>query len=338
MVSIIVPVYNCEDRIRKCVESIIRQSYKNMEVLLIDDGSTDASGRICDAYAQEDSRVCVFHQKNAGASAARNKGITLAKGEYIQFVDSDDYIAEDMTERLVESIKQNGTFCAVCGYKHIQGKQIQEVRLKEQGSLSPGELERECPGIFGKCILNPPWNKLYRRKEISSYFDENLSLGEDLLFNLAYLKKAEKISFVDSCPYYYIEKEESLTKRYRSDSIQIAERLYKASMKFILENKLGKEAVNDVGRIFVKSVIYGCYDICVVSKMNRKEKKRTISDWLQKKTVQTALAHSCLENMQQRTAAFLMRKQYVAILMIFNRVKQAVSYLRNRKENYNEKN
>lgn len=331
MVSIIVPVYNCEDRIRKCVESIIRQSYKNIEVLLVDDGSTDESGQICDEYAAADKRVCVFHQKNAGASAARNKGITLAKGEYIQFVDSDDYIAEDMTERLVESIEQNGTFCSICGYVYIQGKRVREVKLQEQRSLALGEMERECPGIFGKNILNPPWNKLYIREEIVSHFDENLSLGEDLLFNLAYLEKAKEISFVEGSPYYYIEKEASLTKKYRADSIQIAERLYKASVKFILENSLGKEAVNDVGRIFVKSVIYGCYDICVVSKMSVREKKREITRWLQKKTVQTALAHSSLENIQQRMAAFLMRKQYIDILMIFNRMKQALSYLKNRK-------
>ena len=331
MVSIIVPVYNCEDRIRRCVESIIRQSYKNIEVLLVDDGSTDESGRICEEYAAADKRVCVFHQKNAGVSAARNKGITLAKGQYIQFVDSDDYIAEDMTERLVESIKQNGTSCSICGYVYIQGKQIHEVQLREHYSIAPDELESECPGIFGKNILNPPWNKLYIREEIDSYFDENLSLGEDLLFNLAYLKKAKKVSFVGVCPYYYIENETSLTKQYRADLIQIAERLYKASMKFILENRLGEKAVNDAGGVFVKSVIYGCYDICVLSKMSGRKKKEEITRWLQKKTVQTALAHSGLENMQQRMAAFLLRKQYIDILIFFNRMKQVLSYLRNRK-------
>lgn len=331
MVSIIVPVYNCEDRIRKCIESIIRQSYRNIEVLLVDDGSTDASGRICDEYAAADKRVCVYHQKNAGASAARNKGIILAKGEYIQFVDSDDYIAEDMTERLVESIKQNGTSCSICGYVYIRGRQIQQVQLQERCSLAPDELERECPGIFGKNILNPPWNKLYIREEIDSYFDETLSLGEDLLFNLAYLKKIKRISFVGGCPYHYIEKEASLTKQYRADLIQIAERLYKASIKFILENRLGEKAVNDAGGVFIKSVIYGCYDICVVSKMSVREKKKEIICWLQKKTVQTALTHSALENMQQRMAAFLLRKQYIDILMFFNRIKQVLSYLRNRK-------
>lgn len=331
MVSIVVPVYNCEDRIRKCIESIISQSYKNIEVILVDDGSKDESGRICDEYAAADCRVRVFHQENAGASAARNKGIVLAKGKYVQFVDSDDYIAEDMTERLVNSLERNETFCSMCGYIKIQGNQANEVRLQECTSLTLAELENKCPGIFGKNILNSPCNKLYIKEEIESCFDEKLSLGEDLLFNLEYLKKAEVVSFVGGTLYYYIEKEASLTKKYRADAIQIAERLYKASMKFILENRLGKSAVNDVGRIFVKSVIYGCYDICTVSKMSRQKKKKEIMWWLNKKTVQMALVYSDLENIQQQMAAALMKRHCVELLMIFNRMKQGLTLLKNRK-------
>lgn len=99
MVSIIVPIYNAEQYISKCIESILAQTYRDFELILVDDGSTDMCGKICDEYAKQDSRVHVIHQENKGVSAARNAGISLAKGEYIMFVDSDDFITENMLEK-----------------------------------------------------------------------------------------------------------------------------------------------------------------------------------------------------------------------------------------------
>ena len=114
-ISVIVPVYNCEKYIGKCIESILNQTFKDLELILIDDGSADESGKICDEYKIQDKRVKVIHEKNSGVSIARNVGINVAKGKYIGFVDSDDYLAPDMYESLYENLMKSHADVAICG-------------------------------------------------------------------------------------------------------------------------------------------------------------------------------------------------------------------------------
>ena len=119
-ISIIIPVYNVETYIHKCIGSVLAQTYRNIEVILVDDGSPDNSGIICDEYAKKDKRVIVIHKKNGGLSDARNAGIDAATGDYIVFVDSDDYIAPDMIEKLYETQKRNNADITVCGYRWVE--------------------------------------------------------------------------------------------------------------------------------------------------------------------------------------------------------------------------
>lgn len=331
MVSIIIPVYNCVDRLRTCLESIVKQTYSDIEIILVDDGSDDGSGRICEEFAILDTRIYVYHQNNEGASAARNKGLSLAHGKYIQFVDGDDYIASNMTEKLVKAVEINNTLCSICGYIKTSSNGEYWVDLKEHGTLAISELNNKCMNIFSKNILNSPCNKLYVKEKIELYFDSGLSLGEDLLFNLQYLDKLDKVSFVGGKLYHYIEREGSLTKKYRSDSIDIAEKLYKASIEFVLKHDLGDDAVQDVSRIFIKSVIYGFYDIYVVSDMSSKDKREKISWWMKMETIQTALKHSRLENKQQTVAAVFIKKRWLNLLLIFLKVKQLQSFIRSKR-------
>ena len=116
-ISIIIPIYNVKEYLKRCVDSVLNQSYKNIEVILIDDGSTDGSEKICDEYAKKDKRVVVVHQKNSGVSASRNKGIELATGKYIGFVDSDDYIHKDMFEKLYNSLISTSSSISMCNYQ-----------------------------------------------------------------------------------------------------------------------------------------------------------------------------------------------------------------------------
>ena len=114
MVTVIVPIYNCEDKLDRCVNSIQNQTYKNLEIILVNDGSKDKSGAVCDRLAASDDRIIVVHKKNGGVSSARNKGLELAKGEYIQFVDADDFLSEHMTERMVDVMEEQNTQMAIC--------------------------------------------------------------------------------------------------------------------------------------------------------------------------------------------------------------------------------
>ena len=119
LITVIVPVYNVEKYLRRCLDSIIRQTYQNLEILCIDDGSIDNSGEICEQYAARDARIKVIHQENQGLSTARNRGLDTATGEYIAFVDSDDYIAADVLEQLYQSAVSSDATCVICGYNCV---------------------------------------------------------------------------------------------------------------------------------------------------------------------------------------------------------------------------
>ena len=142
-ISVIVPVYNVEKYLRKCIESILNQTFREFELILVDDGSTDSSGKICDEYALKDSRIKVIHKENGGASSARNAGLDVAKGEYIGFVDSDDWIEMDMYGELYRLIKENNTDISVCGINNIKDIKYKNENLKEKIQIIKKEGE-EC--------------------------------------------------------------------------------------------------------------------------------------------------------------------------------------------------
>src|SRR5699024_4494271 len=126
LISVIVPVYNVEKYVRRCIDSICGQTYSNLEIILIDDGSTDSSGKICDEMAAKDGRISVIHQENKGLSQARNAGLDQAKGEYIAFVDSDDYLSLNMYECLLKSLKENNADVVRCAIKNVyEGENIE---------------------------------------------------------------------------------------------------------------------------------------------------------------------------------------------------------------------
>lgn len=234
MISVIVPVYNSEKNLKKCIESVLKQSEKELELLLINDGSTDKSAEICRKYEKRDKRVHVIDKENEGVSAARNTGILYAKGEYIQFVDSDDYLEPDMCKILLQAVQEQKTDFALCGFYHIfQGRNIEKVP-KTCEILDREGFCAEFLGLYEQGFLNMPWNKLYRRDLISDYFETDLSLGEDLLFNLSYLENVEKISVVQKPLYHYIQERnvKTLSSKKREDKLEIAECICKSTEAF----------------------------------------------------------------------------------------------------------
>lgn len=167
MISVIIPVYNVEKYLRECLDSVIAQTYKNLEILLVDDGSTDSSGAICDEYAVRDSRVRVIHRENQGVSAARNLALDLAKGSYISFVDADDIIAERFLETLYGAVQETGAEIAACNFRRFQtGEQIEaaagERRLltRKEALLEMTRLGYNSRGEF----ITSPCNKLYKKE------------------------------------------------------------------------------------------------------------------------------------------------------------------------------
>lgn len=204
-VSIIIPIYNTEKYLKKCLDSITNQSYKNLEIILIDDGSTDNSGKIADEYAKKDTRVKVIHQKNAGQSAARNRGLKIASGEYISFVDSDDEIAKTFIKKLLNPYLDNSnTSLTVCGlrYNWLKTRTSSEVFLKPLRTRHKYESKKAyilyLLAIDGR--LYSSFNKIYKKEFLNNIsFDEKLNFAEDTKFVLDYLNNTPNqstISFV----------------------------------------------------------------------------------------------------------------------------------------------
>ena len=201
LVSIIVPVYNVEEFLRPCVDSLLSQIYSDIEILLIDDGSTDSSGKICDEYATADTRIKVFHKENGGLSSARNYGISHAAGDYLAFVDSDDYVTDDFIEKFMSAIRP-GVDVVVCGlYKIWETGKL--VKLEN----TDGEYD---PTVFlGNNLMatdsigNYIWNKIFSKRVIPFLKFPYGKLYEDIRTLYKVLIHCDKILIVSGCTYYY---------------------------------------------------------------------------------------------------------------------------------------
>ena len=212
-ISVIVPVYNCEAYLSACIDSILQQTHRDLELILVDDGAKDGSGAICDSYAQRDPRVRVIHQINQGVSVARNAGLDLATGDMVTFVDSDDTIEPDMYEVLVKLALEHGADVAHCGYRkvHFDGS-FKDVLGTEVQLVQNAREASECL-LSGKYFTGSPCTKLYRRELFSDVrFDSDLKINEDVWMNVQVFNRAEKLVFLDVPKYHYYEREQSATR------------------------------------------------------------------------------------------------------------------------------
>ena len=224
MISIIVPVYNTEAYLRKCLDSILCQTVGDMEVICVDDGSTDESPRILDVYVAADSRVKVIHQKNGGLVSARKVGLKAATGEYIGYVDSDDWIETNMYEKLFEALTDGKADIAMCGRVEEIGHTGRKVRHGFQaGRYDKQELiENIYPcmivnGAFFEWGIFPGvWDKLFRRETLEKFqmaVDERLTMGEDAVCTYPALLHAENICILDECLYHYRQSSTSMVRQ-----------------------------------------------------------------------------------------------------------------------------
>ncbi len=215
LISIIIPVYNVEKYLNRCLESVINQKYRKLEIILIDDGSTDNSGKICDEYALKDSRIKVIHKKNDGVSVARNTGIKIAKGNYIGFVDSDDWIHPDMYKKLYQALIKNQADISCC--KEIRCKNgVEKISKKFDNKITEYDQMQYIKKFFKinsqECIYYV-WNKLYKRQIIDEeQYPINL-ISEDVVGTYKALVKSNKIVEINYPYYYYYYNPNSITSK-----------------------------------------------------------------------------------------------------------------------------
>lgn len=205
-VSIVVPVYNCESYMERSLDSILSQSYSDFELILVNDGSTDGSGALCDRVAEQDGRVRVIHKENGGAGSARNAGMEAATGVYILFPDADDYYEPDMLRTLLEAGERTDADVVLCGYHCFDEKGPCEDVLPKAQLLEGREAVREFfTGLFPQGLVGYPWNKLYKMELINRFglrFTD-MRRFQDGVFNLAYFEHAETCCVLDQALYQY---------------------------------------------------------------------------------------------------------------------------------------
>lgn len=213
-VSIIVPVYNAEKTLHRCVDSVLAQNCTDFELILSDDGSQDGSGAICDAYARSDPRVRVIHKPNTGVSDTRNQALDQARGEYLQFLDSDDWLTPEATRLLVQNAQAHSCDMVIADFYRVAGERLsRKGDIDEDALLTREEYAAhmmENPADFYYGVL---WNKLYRRDIVERYhlrMNPEISWCEDFMFNLEYIRRAERFYSLSEPVYYYVKTKGSL--------------------------------------------------------------------------------------------------------------------------------
>lgn len=244
-VSIIVPVYNAENVVGRCIESVLNQEYKDFELLLVDDGSTDSSGEVCDVYAARDERIRVFHKENSGVSAARNLALDEARGMYLQFIDSDDWITLDATGLLVRAAQEHDCDLVIADFYRVVGERVSHKGDIEENGVFGREAfaayMMENPADFYYGVL---WNKLYRRELVEKYrlrMDSAISWCEDFMFNLEYIRHAERFFALQVPVYYYVKTKGSLI----SQGMNITKIIKMKSMVFECYNDFYKDVFDE---------------------------------------------------------------------------------------------
>lgn len=213
-ISVIVPVYKVEPYIHKCVDSILAQTFSDYELILVDDGSPDTCGNICDEYAKKDARIRVIHKENGGLSDARNAGMKIASGEYVIFIDSDDYIDADMLSYLYENLRKADADMATCGIYEVYADRI-EKQEEEPEFVCSGEEAFRCI-LRGHTIRGEIWNKLIKRSCISDLEFPKGKLYEDIFYTVDMMQRIKKVAVGTKPKYYYLHRSDSITgKAYR---------------------------------------------------------------------------------------------------------------------------
>ena len=303
-VSIIVPIYNVERYLESCIESILSQTYENFELILVDDGSPDQCGIICDKYATQDSRIKVIHKENQGLGVARNTGLDYATGEFVCFVDSDDWLEPYAIEYWIRAQRKYDADIVMCNYqKKNDNKEVlyrYEIRNKEC-CYRGKKIEQEIfwPMIGQESMVREDftinmcvWTNLYRRELIESeqirFLSEREYLSEDICFNLQYLLSCKIAVMIPESLYCYRYNPTSLTSRYKGDEYQKAVALYNKVQSWAKQAKTVEFREFRVERFFITKVREVMFRLCG-SNMSYREKAKVCKKILRDNTLQDVI-------------------------------------------------
>ena len=309
-VSIIVPIYKGELYIRQCIDSILNQTYRDFELILINDGSPDNSINICNDYANRDSRVRVFDKENEGVSVTRNFGIEISRGEFITFVDCDDYIDDTFLENGILGMGNNDVDLWVSGLymeEYFNNDIISSIEYSGFKKIySVKSLLESLNKDYPLICISGPWCKFYKRSILKKYnivFDKNLSLGEDTDFNLDYLKACNKISFSNKIFYHYRRlSNESLFSKYHSNFYEIHVKIFDKMRDLFYQNKC-----NDASTLEFEVMYTNLMIGCIHKEFNFKESSKSKRKMVIKKIG---------ENSNINLSYLLDKKNYILVFLL----------------------
>ena len=315
-VSIIVPIYNSEKTLKRCIDSLLDQSYSDLELILIDDGSEDDSFGICRQYAEADARIHVLHQDNAGVASARNAGIELAAGEYLLFCDSDDYASPDWCEKLLQGgvRAKEDAWVVSNAYKVSFSGECKAIDDLQHHPKS----DTYCD-IYLKYLSPYLWNKIYNAEIIRQNnirFRPDVELGEDAVFNTEYYRFCSSVTYIPEPLYYYCDNADSAMQKYRPDKFELDARLFRARLPLIQEDEL-PDFCNRYLYFFV-TLLDVVFDERNTS-MTKRQKVRYNKKMMNSEEFRFCAEHASGEN-ESALYMKVLRTHNYSILQIFNKL------------------
>lgn len=256
-ISIIVPAYNVEQKITRCLNGLVNQTFDDYEIIVVDDGSCDNTGEICKQYSYIHKNLRYILKENGGVSSARNCGIKNARGEYIAFVDSDDYVSKKLCEGMFTAAKKSDADLIVASYfTDYNGNIKKHECCREFCANNISEMKEDFEWIYRDCFLNSPWNKLFKKSIMSEYFRTDMCYFEDYYFNISFIQRCKKIKFIKDAYYYYVEDSQaSLTKNFKEKTFEWITMIYRKQVESLLPF-----LDEDAHQLFAASLIYGLYN------------------------------------------------------------------------------
>ena len=318
LISVIVPVYNVEKYLEKCINSILDQSYGNIEIILVDDGSKDNSGAICNEYKEKHKNIKVVHKENAGLGLARNSGLEFVEGAFVTFVDSDDWVSQDLIQHMYNAVIENHVDFCKSGFQHVRhsGEVVSLTRYENEVYEGEEAAKKLLPRMVGSspdahdslemCVCAVLYKTEIIMKHNLQFPSERVLISEDLVFNIDYLQYANGACSIDAIDYNYRMNDVSLSQRYRPDRLEASAFFYNEMRKKLEGLGYGADTILRLDRMFF---IYTRMSIAQekkqVSGNDRKTSIANIKRICENKTVQKTIKEYPVERLGKKQKIFL---------------------------------
>ena len=323
-VSIIIPIYNAENYISLCLDSVRKQTYEKLEVILIDDGSKDASGSICDDYANKEPRITVFHRENAGVSASRNFGLEKAQGEYILFADADDTMEPKLIQECIKLAKRNKADLVVFGFRYHL---MDEKRMVENGlgktfcGTRKEVFQTHFQLLIENEILNPPWNKFVRKDLVATNqirFHENYSICEDMAYSIQLFSASKKTVVSKGIYYnYYVKSTGTLVFKFHENYFEALTYFYDLAYAYCNRFDSNLEQLICLYTLYVNRAFLFLKQICTESQWDKTVKHKKMDEIGNNQGFQMALKNAKLCHKKKIVGYLLQHRRYGVIHALY---------------------